>query len=96
MALAGGGGANSTNLFCFGGQCYYYNMKSANSTSAQARCAAAGGNVWGPSSDEEALRVQQYFGLLNNRGGIYWGITRASVAAGWARVDGAALTYTHW
>jgi hypothetical protein len=96
--LCGGAGgiSNSTNLFCFGGSCYHYSMKAAAAAVAHSNCVQAGGALWAPSGDAEAARVQYYFGLLYQRGAIWIGINRTSVAAGWARMDAASLTYTHW
>ena len=91
-----GGAANSTNVLCLGSTCYTWNVAKLSITAAQTACSSAGGRLWNPGSEAEALAVQVYFGLVYTRGAIALGMNRAGSASAWVPVDGSTLTYTHW
>lgn len=65
-------------------------------TQAQAKCVSGGGTMWVPQSAAEALAVESWFALLNQRYAIVIGLTRTSAAAAWVQSDGSAVSYTHW
>ena len=103
---------NNASLWCDHGasMCYQLNMQTANYSMAADKCDAQGGVLWWPRNASEELAVERWFGLLNQRGGIYLGIARGAatgVGSTWTAADGsttvvsytstgAGQPYAHW
>jgi hypothetical protein len=94
--LLAGSVSNSSSTVCLGNSCYVLDVIKRNPTAAQIQCVSVGGSLWLPQSSTQALAVESWFGLLNNRGGIWLGVNRTSSTGPWTPMDGSVLSYTHW
>ena len=103
---------NNASLWCDHGasMCYQLSMQTANYSMAADKCDAQGGVLWWPRNASEELAVERWFGLLNQRGGIYLGIARGAasgIGSTWTAADGSSTVvsypstsagqpYAHW
>lgn len=94
--LLAGSVSNSSSTLCLGSSCYVLDAVKRTPTSAHSQCVSVGGSLWLPESSTQALAVESWFGLLNNRGGIWLGLSRTSSSGPWTPMDGSTLSYTHW
>jgi hypothetical protein len=94
--LLAGSVSNSSTTLCLGSDCYVYNVIRSVQSAAQSKCISDGGTLWLPRDSKEALAVESWFGLLNNRHTLWIGLNRTSSGASWTPLDGSTLSYTHW